>query len=193
MRATEQDYKDFLANLTEAERELLAGEGIDGPPEDGGMPHSGHFAVRAEDGLPTYQKNGGHRVPDPHSENHRADEPEEAPERLRDDLAEGLRRVFVWLLAGMSPRTLFKRPQILANRAAILCRILAVNEFDQCTLAELARLAGMTRAGFSKIAVNFRDGMDARFLVAAGDREHTRRGARVRALRAWDRKKKIAA
>jgi AraC-like DNA-binding protein len=192
MKATPQDYEIFLAGLTDAERELLAAEGIDGPPEDGAMPHSGHFEVRAEDGLPSYNKNGGTRVPDPLAESHREDDPEEAPDHLRDDLAEGLRRVFLWLLAGMSPRTLFKRPQILANRAAILCRILAVNEFDQCSLADLARLAGMSRAGFSKIAVNFRDGMDARFLVAAGDREHTRAGSRLRALRAWEHKKKIA-
>ena len=193
MKATEQDYQNFLAGLTEAERELLAAEGIDGPPPDGPMPHSGHFEVRAEDGLPSYQKNGVSRVPDPLTESHRDDDPEEAPDKLRADLAEGLRRVFVWLLAGMSPRTLFKRPQILANRAAILCRILAVNEFDQCTLADFARLAGMSRAGFSKLAVNFRDGMDARFLVAAGDREHTRAGARARTLRAWQKKKRSRA
>ena len=192
MKATPQDYEIFLAGLTEGERELLAYEGITGPPPDGPEPHAGHFPIRSEDGLEAYQKNGVPRVPDPLTESHRADEPDEAPDRLRADLAEGLRRVFLWLLAGMSPRTLFKRPRILANRAAILCRILAVNEFDQHTLADLARLAGMTRAGFSKIATNFRDGMNARFLVAAGDREHTRAGSRVRALRAWEHKKKIA-
>jgi hypothetical protein len=192
MKATPQDYEIFLAGLTEGERELLAAEGITGPPEDGAMPHSGHFEVRAEDGLPSYNKNGGTRVPDPLAESHREDDPEAAPDRLRDDLAEGLRRVFLWCLAGMGPTILFKKPQVLARRVAILARILGLNGFSECTLADLGRHGEMTRAAFSKIAVDFRDQMGAKFLRAPGDREHIREASRIRTRRAWAKKRATA-
>jgi len=188
MKATSEDYDNFLEGLTPEERELLAEQGIEGPPGEVVL-FAGAIPVREEDGLPKFRLNGGARVGDPLAEQHKADEEDDAPDELRADLAAGLRKVFLWILAGLSPRAILQRPQVVANRLAIVGRVLGLNGLGECTLADLGREGHLTRAAFSKIAINFRDAMGNKFLTAKGDRDHHRGAAQKITKQAWGRRK----
>lgn len=191
MNATREDYENFLAALTPEEAALLADAGITGPPDDGRILGANCYDLRPEDGLEKYHRNGSPRVCDWFTETHQADD--ETPDALREDLAEGLRKVFVWILAGLSPRAILRKPRIVANRIAIVGRVLGLNGLGECTHADLAREGSISRAAYSKLAINFRDAMGNRFLAARGDRDHTREGARRAAQKGWaTRRKKTA-
>lgn len=191
MIATREDYENFHAALTEEERAILAEQGIHGPPDDGQIFGANCFDLRPEDGLDKYNRNGSPRVCDWFTETHQA--ADETPDPLREDLAEGLRKVFFWILAGLSPRAILQRPRIVANRIAIVGRVLGLNGLGECTHADLAREGSLSRAAFSKLAINFRDAMGNKFLAARGDREHTRTGAKRAAQKGWaTRRKKTA-
>lgn len=188
MLATPKDYSDWIGGLSEGGRAKLAAAGIDGPPPDDLAFLKRAEALWEEDGLPKYLRNGSPRVAEPINE-------EEAPmpSELRDDLAEGLRKVIFWILAGLGPKAILQRPQVVANRVAIVGRVLRLNGLDGVTLSDLAREAGLTRAAFSKLGVNFRDAMGSRFLVAPGDREHSRKSAKQSARRVWACRRKMSA
>jgi hypothetical protein len=193
MIATREDYEDFFASLTLEEAALLAAAGIDRQPDDARILAANCFDIREEDGLPKYLRNGAARVPDPLTATHEAEEIDEPTAPLREDLAEGLRKVFLWILAGLSPRAILQRPRIVANRIAIVGRVLGLNGLGECTHADLAREGSLSRAAYSKLAISFRDVLGNKFLAARGDREHTRAGAKCAAQKGWaTRRKKTA-
>ena len=186
--ATSDDYKEWLSTLGDAEREALAGAGITGPPEDSPILSAGRYSPREGDGLAHFLKNGS-ALPCSAAD----DFCDEAPDELRADLGEALRAVFVWILRGAEAHQLFKKPNRFAIRFGLVCRILGLNRFENLNLSDMARLAGMSRAAVSKIAISFRDAMGSPHLVAAGDREHARGICKTATDRSWARRKRCKA
>jgi hypothetical protein len=193
MNASREDYETFLAALAPEEAALLADAGIHGPPEDGRILGANCFDLRPEDGLDKFNRNGSPRVCDWFTASHGGEEIDEPADPLREDLAEGLRKVFVWILAGLSPRAILRKPRIVANRIAIVGRVLGLNGLGECTHADLAREGSLSRAAYSKLAINFRDALGNKFLAARGDREHTREGAKRAAKKGWQTRRKKTA
>ena len=145
MMASPTDYSTWLATLTDAEREALAGAGITGPPEDAPILSAGRYSPREGDGLAHFLKNGS-ALPCSAAD----DFCDEAPDELRADLGEALRAVFVWILRGAEAHQLFKKPQRFAIRFGLVCRFLGLNRFENLSLSDMARLGGVSRAAVSK-------------------------------------------
>jgi hypothetical protein len=188
VNVTPDEYERWIDSLNNAEREELKKAGITGMLTEDDINLSHRIQLRGEDGLCVFQKNGVPRVCDSTSETHLVDD-EEPMDELRADLAEGLLKVIDWILGEASPKTIFRRPTIIAYRLSILCRVLNIGGFGDCKLADLAREAGLTRAAFSKMAVNFRDCMGSKFLAAKGDREHCRKTSAIRTKESWDERR----
>lgn len=183
--ATSNDYKEWIATLSDAEREALGDAGINGPPDDAPILGAGRYAPREGDGMAHFLKNG-YSLPCAAAD----DFCDDAPDEMRADLSEALRAVFVWILRGAEAAQLFKKPNRFAIRFGLVCRILGLNRFENLSLSDMARLSGMSRAAVSKIAISFRDAMGNPHLAAAGDREHARGICKGAADRSWARRKK---
>ncbi len=184
MMASPTDYSTWIAALTDAEREALAGAGITGPPDDAPILGAGRYPARDGDGLPHFLKNG-YALPCIE------DAPffDEPPDTINADLGEALRAVFVWILRGAEAHQLFKKPNRFAIRFGLVCRILGLNRFENLNLSDMAKLSGMTRAAISKTAISFRDAMGNPHLAAAGDREHARGICKAATDRSWAKRK----
>ena len=182
--ANPTDYKEWIANLTEAERSALSDAGISGPPEDSAILGAGRYPARDGDGLPHFLKNG-YALPCIE------DAPffDETPDTINAELGEALRAVFVWILRGAEAHQLFKKPNRFAIRFGLVCRILGLNRFENHNLSDMARLSGMSRAAISKTAISFRDVMGNPHLAAAGDREHNRAICKNAADRSWAKRR----
>jgi len=188
-RATPEDYQDFVASLGPEDRARLIAEGISGPPENGTF--SNRFVVRDDDGLSKYTKNGCVRVCDPLTELHtNDDEDDESPDAIREDLADGLRCVFLWIISdNAEPAGFFKNPLRIARRFAIVCRSIGIGSFSELPLSKLAGLSGCTRANLSKISCDFRDVMGSKYLRGPGARESSRDIFRQSAIEAHERRR----
>ena len=114
---------------------------------------------------------------------------EEAPADAQ--LAAALRRILQWVVGAKSAGSMFEHSKTLAVRIFILARCLRINDCDRPTLAEVAGIAGYSRAALSKVAVQMRDQFGVPNITPQS-REAHRGTARQAALHSWERRKKRA-
>jgi hypothetical protein len=181
------DLQAWIATLDEDQRQTAIAAGLHKPPDDD--PQFGRNAeLREFDGLETCRKNGALH-PIERSVDHRADDDEENEATPADpQLAAALRRILQWVVGNESAKSMFEHSKTLAVRIFILARCLRINNCDQPTLAEVAGIAGYSRAALSKVAVQMRDAFGVPNLTPQ-NREAHRGTARQAALDSWHRRK----
>ena len=189
MMASDQDYRDWFTSLSPADQASALAAGVDRPLPDDFQGHNSKTPIRDEDGLPRFSKNGTPRVQEAI-----VDHSDEQDQELRfdPDLAEALRKVFLWLIGDRSAIELLKsRTESLALKVFVIARILRLNDYDRLSLASVAKATDQSRAGISKVSCNLRDLLGDKFLSAPGDRQSSREGQRRATLRAWEKRRAL--
>ncbi len=187
--ASDQDYRDWFTTLNAADQATALAAGVDRPLPDDFQGHNSKTPIRDEDGLPRFSKNGTARVQEAI-----VDHSDEQDQELRfdPDLAEALRRVFLWLIGDRSAIDLLKsRTEALALKIFVIARILRLNDYARLSLASVAKATDQSRAGISKVSCNLRDLLGDKFLSAPGDRQASREGQRRATLRAWEKRRAL--
>jgi len=191
MMATDSDYREWFTTLSPADQASALAAGVDRPLPDDFQGHNSKTPIRDEDGLPRFSKNGTARVQEAI-----VDHSDEQDQELRfdPDLAEALRKVFLWLIGDRSAIELLKsRTESLALKVFVIARILRLNDYDRLSLASVAKATDQSRAGISKVSCNLRDLLGDKFLSAPGDRQASREGQRRATLRAWEKRRALKA
>jgi len=191
MMATDSDYREWFTTLSAADQASALAAGVDRPLPDDFQGHNSKTPIRDEDGLPRFSKNGTARVQEAI-----VDHSDEQDQELRfdPDLAEALRKVFLWLIGDRSAIELLKsRTESLALKIFVIARILRLNDYDRLSLASVAKATDQSRAGISKVSCNLRDLLGDKFLSAPGDRQSSREGQRRATLRAWEKRRSLKA
>lgn len=179
------DLQAWIATLDEDRRQVAISAGLDKPLEDT-FRFDRNAPLREFDGLETCRKNGALH-PVEKTTDHSVDE---ANEDLETDpaLAAALRRILQWVIGTESAGSMFEKSKTLAVRIFILARCLRINNCDKPTLAEVAGIAGYSRAALSKVAVQMRDQFGVPNITPQS-REAHRGTARQAALDSWERRK----
>jgi len=191
MMATDCDYREWFTTLSPADQASALAAGVDRPLPDDFQGHNSKTPIRDEDGLPRFSKNGTARVQEAI-----VDHSDEQDQELRfdPDLAEALRKVFLWLIGDRSAVDLLKsRTESVALKVFMIARILRLNDFDRLSLASVAKATDQSRAGISKVGCNLRDFIGDKYLCAPGDRQSSREGQRRATLRAWEKRRALKA
>ena len=192
MMASDEDYRQWFTTLSPADQASALAAGVDRPLPDDFQGHNSKTAIRDEDGMPRFSKNGTPRVIEPLADH--SSDLEEVQLSFDPDLAEALRRVFLWLVGDRSPIDLLKsRTEALALKIFVIARILRINDYDRLSLASVAKATDQSRAGISKVSCNLRDLLGDKFLSAPGDRQSSREGQRKATLRAWEKRRALKA
>ena len=189
--ATDEDYRAWFTTLSPADQASALAAGVDRPLPDDFTGHNSKTPIRDEDGLPRFSKNGSSLVQEA-----LVDHSDEEDQELRfdPDLAEALRRVFLWVIGDRSAIELLKsRTESVALKIFMIARILRLNNYDGLSLARIARETDQSRAGISKVGCNLRDYIGDRYLCAPGDRQASREGQRRATLRAWEKRRALKA
>ena len=189
MMASDEDYRQWFVSLSPADQASALAAGVDRPLPDDFQGHNSKTPIRDEDGLPRFSKNGTPRVQEAI-----VDHSDEQDQELRfdPDLAEALRKVFLWLIGDRSAIELLKsRTESLALKVFVIARILRLNDYDRLSLASVAKATDQSRAGISKVSCNLRDLLGDKFLSAPGDRQSSREGQRRATLRAWEKRRAL--
>jgi len=189
MMATDSDYREWFTTLSASDQASALAAGVDRPLPDDFQGHNSKTPIRDEDGLPRFSKNGTPRVQEAI-----VDHSDEQDQELRfdPDLAEALRKVFLWLIGDRSAIELLKsRTESLALKVFVIARILRLNDYDRLSLASVAKATDQSRAGISKVSCNLRDLLGDKFLSAPGDRQSSREGQRRATLRAWEKRRAL--
>ena len=188
--ATDSDYREWFTTLSPADQSSALAAGVDRPLPDDFTGHNSATPIRDEDGMARFSKNGTSRVIEPLAD-HSSDN-EEAQLSFDPDLAEALRKIFVWLIGDRSPIDLLKsRTEATALKVFVIARILRLNDYDKPSLAQIARQTDQSRAGISKVGCTLRDFIGDKFLCAPGDRQASREGQRRATLRAWEKRRAL--
>jgi hypothetical protein len=191
MMASDSDYREWFTSLSPADQATALAAGVDRPLPDDFQGHNSKTPIRDEDGLPRFSKNGTPRVQEAIVD-HSDDSDQEL--RFDPDLAEALRRVFLWLIGDRSAIDLLKsRTEAVALKVFVIARILRLNDYDRLSLASVAKATDQSRAGISKVSCNLRDLLGDKFLSAPGDRQSSREGQRRATLRAWEKRRALKA
>jgi hypothetical protein len=179
------DLQAWIATLDDDARQVAIAAGLDKPLEDS-FRFDRNAPLREFDGLETCRKNGALH-PVEKTIDHTVDE---ANEDIETDpaLAAALRRILQWVVGNESAKSMFEHSKTLAVRIFILARCLRINDCDKPTLAQVAALAGYSRAALSKVAVQMRDAFGVPNLTPQNREEH-RGTARQAALDSWERRK----
>jgi hypothetical protein len=192
MMASDSDYREWFTSLSPEDQATALAAGVDRPLPDDFQGHNSKTPIRDEDGMARFSKNETSRVIEPLAD-HSSDE-EEAQLSFDPDLAEALRRVFLWVIGDRSAIELLKsRTESVALKIFMIARILRLNDCDRLSLAKIARETDQSRAGISKVGCNPRDFIGDKFLVAPGDRQASREWARKATLRAWEKRRALKA
>ena len=189
MMASDEDYRHWFTSLSPEDQAVAIAAGVDRPLPDDFTGHNSKTPIRDEDGLPRFSKNGSSLVQEA-----LVDHSDEEDQELRfdPDLAEALRRVFLWVIGDRSAIELLKsRTESVALKIFMIARILRLNNYDGLSLARIARETDQSRAGISKVGCNLRDYIGDRFLCAPGDRQASREGQRRATLRAWEKRRAL--
>ena len=181
------DLQEWIATLDEDQRQVAIAAGLDKPLEDS-FRYDRNAPLREFDGLETCRKNGALH-PIERSIDHSNEET--APLETDPELAAALRRILQWIVGSETAGSMFEKSKTLALRIFILARCLRINNCDKPTLAEVAGIAGYSRAALSKVAVQMRDQFGVPNLTPQS-REAHRGTARQAALHSWERRKKRA-
>ena len=181
------DLQEWIATLDEDQRQVAIAAGLDKPLEDS-FRFDRNAPLREFDGLETCRKNGALH-PVERSIDHSNEET--APLETDPELAAALRRILQWIVGSETAGSMFEKSKTLALRIFILARCLRINNCDKPTLAEVAGIAGYSRAALSKVAVQMRDQF-AVPNITPQSREAHRVTARQAALDSWERRKKRA-
>jgi hypothetical protein len=191
MMASDQDYRDWFTTLNAADQASALAAGVDRPLPDDFVGYNSKTAIRDEDGLPRFSKNGTALVQDQlidHSDDN------DQQMQFDPDLGEALRKVFLWLIGDRSGIELLKsRTESVALKVFMIARILRLNDYDKFSLAKIARETDQSRAGISKVGCNLRDFIGDKYLCAPGDRQSSREGQRRATLRAWEKRRALKA
>ena len=192
MMASDQDYRDWFTTLSPADQASALAAGVDRPLPDDFQGHNSKTPIRESDGMAHFSKNGVSRVIEPLADH--SSDLEEAQLSFDPDLAEALRKIFLWLIGDRSPIDLLKsRTEATALKVFVIARILRLNDFDKKSLAEIARATDQSRAGISKVSCTLRDYLGDKYLCAPGDRQASREGQRRATLRAWEKRRALKA
>ena len=178
------DLQEWIATLDEDQRQVAIAAGLDKPLEDS-FRFDRNAPLREFDGLETCRKNGALH-PVERSIDHSSEET--APLETDPELAAALRRILQWVIGTETAGSMFEKSKTLAVRIFILARCLRINNCDKPTLAEVAGIAGYSRAALSKVAVQMRDQF-AVPNITPQSREAHRGTARQAALDSWERRK----
>ena len=190
--ASDQDYRDWFTTLSPADQASALAAGVDRPLPDDFQGHNSKTPIRESDGMAHFSKNGVSRVIEPLADH--SSDLEEAQLSFDPDLAEALRKIFLWLIGDRSPIDLLKsRTEATALKVFVIARILRLNDFDKKSLAEIARATDQSRAGISKVSCTLRDYLGDKYLCAPGDRQASREGQRRATLRAWEKRRALKA
>ena len=181
------DLQAWIATLDEDQRQVAIAAGLDKPLEDS-FRFDRNAPLREFDGLETCRKNGALH-PVERSIDHSTEET--APIETDPALAAALRRILQWIVGSETAGSMFEKSKTLALRIFILARCLRINNCDQPTLAQVAGIAGYSRAALSKVAIQMRDQFGVPNLTPQS-REAHRGTARQAALDSWERRKKRA-
>ena len=188
--ATDEDYRDWFTSLSPEDQAVALAAGVERPLPDDFQGHNSKTPIRDEDGLPRFSKNGSSLVQEALVDH--ADEQEQEL-RFDPDLAEALRRVFLWVIGDRSAIELLKsRTESVALKIFMIARILRLNDYDKFSLAKIARETDQSRAGISKVGCNLRDYIGDKYLCAPGDRQASRDGQRRATLRAWEKRRAVS-
>jgi hypothetical protein len=189
MMATDSDYREWFTTLSPADQASALAAGVDRPLPDDFVGYNSKTAIRDEDGLPRFSKNGTALVQD-----QLIDHSDEQDQQMQfdPDLGEALRKVFLWLIGDRSAIELLKsRTESVALKVFMIARILRLNNYDSLSLARIARETDQSRAGISKVGCNLRDFIGDKYLCAPGDRQSSREGQRRATLRAWEKRRAL--
>jgi len=192
MMASDEDYRQWFTTLSAADQASALAAGVDRPLPDDFQGHNTATPIRDEDGMARFSKNGVLRVIEPVTDH--SSDLEEVQLSFDPDLAEALRKVFLWLIGDRSAIVLLKsRTEALALKVYMIARILRLNDYDKPSLAKIARETDQSRAGISKVGCNLRDFIGDKYLCAPGDRQSSREGQRRATLRAWEKRRALKA
>jgi len=189
MMASDSDYREWFTSLSPADQATALAAGVDRPLPDDFVGYNSKTAIRDEDGLPRFSKNGTARVQEAI-----VDHSDEQDQQMQfdPDLGEALRKVFLWLIGDRSAIDLLKsRTESVALKVFMIARILRLNDYDRLSLASVAKATDQSRAGISKVGCNLRDFIGDKFLCAPGDRQSSREGQRRATLRAWEKRRAL--
>ena len=178
------DLQAWIATLDEDRRQVAVAAGLDKPLEDS-FRFDRNAPLREFDGLETCRKNGALH-PVEKTVDHSNEET--APLETDPELAAALRRILQWVIGTETAGSMFEKSKTLAVRIFILARCLRINNCDKPTLAEVAGIAGYSRAALSKVAVQMRDQFGVPNITPQS-REAHRGTARQAALDSWERRK----
>ena len=178
------DLQAWIATLDEDQQQVAIAAGLDRPLEDS-FRFDRNAPLREFDGLETCRKNGALH-PIERSIDHSNEET--APLETDPELAAALRRILQWIVGSETAGSMFEKSKTLALRIFILARCLRINNCDKPTLAEVAGIAGYSRAALSKVAVQMRDQFGVPNITPQS-REAHRGTARQAALDSWERRK----
>lgn len=178
------DLQAWIATLDEDRRQVAIAAGLDKPLEDS-FRFDRNAPLREFDGLETCRKNGALH-PVEKTTDHSSEETE--PIETDPELAAALRRILQWIVGSETAGSMFEHSKTLAVKIFILARCLRINNCDQPTLAEVANIAGYSRAALSKVAVAMRDQFGVPNITPQS-REAHRGTARQAALHSWERRK----
>ena len=181
------DLQAWIATLDEDQRQVAVAAGLDKPLEDS-FRYDRNAPLREFDGLETCRKNGALH-PVEKTVDHSSEET--APLETDPELAAALRRILQWVIGTETAGSMFENSRTLAVKIFILARCLRINNCDKPTLAEVAGIAGYSRAALSKVAVQMRDRFGVPNITPQS-REAHRGTARQAALHSWERRKKRA-
>ena len=181
------DLQAWIATLDDDQRRVAIAAGLDKPLEDS-FRYDRNAPLREFDGLETCRKNGALH-PVEKTVDHSNEET--APLETDPELAAALRRILQWVIGTETAGSMFEKSKTLALRIFILARCLRINNCDKPTLAEVAGIAGYSRAALSKVAVQMRDQFGVPNITPQS-REAHRGTARQAALHSWERRKKRA-
>ena len=179
------DLQAWIATLDEDQRRVAISAGLDKPLENS-FRFDRNAPLREFDGLETCRKNGALH-PVEKTTDHSTEETE--PIETDPELAAALRRILQWIVGSETAVSMFEKSKTLAVRIFILARCLRINNCDQPTLAEVAGIAGYSRAALSKVAVQMRDQFGVPNITPQS-RETHRMTARQAALDSWERRRK---
>ena len=192
MMASDEDYRQWFVSLSPADQASALAAGVDRPLPDDFQGHNSKTPIRESDGMAHFSKNGVLRVIEPVTDH--SSDLEEVQLSFDPDLAEALRKVFLWLIGDRSAVDLLKsRTESVALKVFMIARILRLNDYDKFSLAKIARETDQSRAGISKVGCNLRDFIGDKYLCAPGDRQSSREGQRRATLRAWEKRRALKA